>query len=148
MLHELRDHGHVIDPKVAKEKKDQLPGALTLDNEDEHVLLALRDQDPHRSLASYKYHLQVTTGTIASKTVLCKWFKHRFHIRGSLRKTLIIPRDKYKPANILRYTQYLEVMSQMDHKRLKFVDEKSLKGSEIFNRKGRVDPLTSILQKI
>ena len=35
VLDELRDHGHVIDPKDAREKKDQLPGERTLDNQDE-----------------------------------------------------------------------------------------------------------------
>jgi hypothetical protein len=45
VLDELQEHGHVIDPKDAKEKKVPFPGAGTLDNEDEHVLLALREQD-------------------------------------------------------------------------------------------------------
>ena len=75
MLDELRNHGHVIDPKVAKEEKDKLPGTSTLDNEFELVLLALRKQDPHRSFQSYKYNLQVNTGTMVSKKVLSQWFQ-------------------------------------------------------------------------
>jgi hypothetical protein len=75
VLDELRNHGHVIDPKVAKEEKDKLPGTSTLDNEFELVLLALRKQDPHRSFQSYKYNLQVNTGTMVSKKVLSQWFQ-------------------------------------------------------------------------
>jgi hypothetical protein len=36
---ELQEHGHIIDQKDAKEENVPLPGARTLDNEDEHVLL-------------------------------------------------------------------------------------------------------------
>ncbi len=64
MLDEMQEHGHVIDPKDAKERKVSLPDARTLDNEYEYVLLVLHEHDFHRSLASYKYSLQVTTGTI------------------------------------------------------------------------------------
>lgn len=39
-------------------------------------------------------------------------------------------------------------MLQLDQSRLKFVNEKSLKGTKIFNRKVRVDPITGEVQPI
>jgi hypothetical protein len=37
--------------------------------------LALREEDLHHSMPSYKYNLQAITGTIVSKIVLSQWFK-------------------------------------------------------------------------
>jgi transposase len=56
-----------------------------------------------------------------------------------------VRRDKFKPENILRYSDYLARIKQINPLRLKFVDEKSLKGVEIFNRKARADPLTGFV---
>ena len=73
VLDELRDHGYDIDPKDAKGKKDKLPGALTLDNDDGHILLAL----PNKILIAF---WQATKTSYYwynfSWTVLCcQWFK-------------------------------------------------------------------------
>jgi hypothetical protein len=73
------------------------------------------------------------------------WFKTRFSFKGSLRVTNDVPRDKFRPANIERYDKYLAFINQINPRRLKFVDEKMLKGAEVFNRKARADPLTGIV---
>jgi hypothetical protein len=75
----------------------------------------------------------VETGTILSQLLISKWFKLRFQFKGFLRKTSIVPVDKYHPINIQRYSDYLAIVAQIDTRRLKFADEKCLKGAEIFN---------------
>ena len=53
-----------------------------------------------------------------------------------------MPKDKLSLKNIIRYDEYLRDISFVDNRRLVFSDEKSLKGREIYNRKGRTDPLS------
>lgn len=55
------------------------------------------------------------------------------------------PIDEFKPENIERYRKYLEFVSRIDPIRLKFVNEKHLCGTDLFNRKARPDPLTGIM---
>jgi hypothetical protein len=71
-----------------------LPGIDIFSNENEFLLFELRWQNPQQSLASYANNLQV-------ETVISKGFKLRFPFKGSLRKTSIIPIDKYHPINSL-----------------------------------------------
>jgi hypothetical protein len=47
----------------------------------------------------------------------------------------MVPIDKFKPENIERAVEYIRAVLSLDQSRLKFVDEKSLKGAEIFNHK-------------
>ncbi len=49
--------------------------------------------------------------------------------------------DKFTPENVLRTIEYWDLIARIDPFRLKFGDEKPLKGSDLFNRKGRADPL-------
>ena len=138
-------HGTLLDPKEKKKKTVYLPGSCRFDATDEAVLLSLRAEDPHRNRASYVTNLQLLTGTVASKSLISQWFKNRFSHKDTFWSTSIVPRDKFKPENILRYSDYLAQIKQINPLRLKFVDEKSLKGAEIFNRKARADPLTGFV---
>lgn len=54
----------------------------------------------------------------------------------------MIPRDKFKPENIERYFKYVDFVQQVDPRRLKFGDEKLLKGSEVYCRQGRRNVIT------
>ena len=56
--------------------------------------------------------------------------------------TILVPLDKLKFSNILKYEDFRMYVIQIAPYRLVFVDEKSLKGAELFNKKGRLDPLT------
>ena len=60
----------------------------------------------------------------------------------------MVPIDKFKPENIERALEYIHAVLSLDQSRLKFVDEKSLKGAEIFNRKVRRDPITGEVPSI
>lgn len=53
-----------------------------------------------------------------------------------------MPKDKLILKNIIRYDEYLWDILFVDNRRLVFLDEKSLKGREIYNRKGRANPLS------
>ena len=53
-----------------------------------------------------------------------------------------VPIDKYKPENVAYYREFLQTVEELDPRRIKFCDEKLLKGNEIFNKRGRRDPET------
>ena len=55
---------------------------------------------------------------------------------------VLIPLDKLKLSNIVKYEDFCSYVMQIAPYRIVFVDEKSLKGAEFFNEKGRPDPLT------
>ena len=55
---------------------------------------------------------------------------------------ILVPLDKLKFSNILKYEDFCMYVMQIAPYRLVFVDEKSLKGAELFNEKGRPNPLT------
>ena len=54
----------------------------------------------------------------------------------------MIPVDKYRPKNIKTYEEYLKYVADLPACKLKFGDEKSIKGSELWSRKARPDPFT------
>ena len=55
------------------------------------------------------------------------------------------PYDKFRPGNIEKTWEYLEHISKISPERLKYGDEKSLKGKEIFNKLARRDVLTGLV---
>lgn len=54
----------------------------------------------------------------------------------------LIPYDKLKPKNIERALEYVKTIAMIDRSRIKFGDEKHLKGAELFCRKTRRNILT------
>jgi hypothetical protein len=83
-----------------------------------------------------------------SRPVISKWFNHAFDIKGGLRKPDLVPMDKFKPENIARTYDYIYRISQVDPVRLKFTDEKHLKGRELYNKKVRRCLLTGRVEAI
>ena len=55
---------------------------------------------------------------------------------------ILVPLDKLTFSKILKYKDFCMYVMQIALYRLVFVDEKSLKGAEIFNKKGMPNPLT------
>lgn len=129
-----------------KPKQRTTYGSKTFDDIDIQVLLDLRREQPNRTLYSYRQNLIDRTGTVASVSLISKFFLHNFKHSGKLVKSSHVPIDKYKPDNILRALEYKETIQKMDPRRIKFGDEKHLKGSEIFNRKNRRDPVTGMVE--
>ena len=99
-------------------------------------------EEPSRSLQSYVEWLEALTGTVTSKSVVSRFFLEAFPHRGGLCKPNLVPFDKFCPENIERAFDYLEVISRIAPQRIKFGDEKHLKGKAIFNRKVRRNPWT------
>jgi hypothetical protein len=90
----------------------------------------------------YKEHLFAYTGTAVSESVVSPSFNHGFSISGRFRKPNLVPIDKFKPNNILRAQEYLMVLSTIDPMRVRFRDEKLVKGSKLFCHRTRRYVLT------
>ena len=56
----------------------------------------------------------------------------------------MVPIDKMRPQNIEDYDAYCAYVKGISARQFCFVDEKSLKGAELYNTKGRSDPLTGL----
>ena len=140
---ELRVHGNVLRPDEIVQGRAKGVGSLSFDEGDETFLLLLRFLDPTRSNQSYVEHLQLHRGKVVSESLMSSWFANRFSHSGKFRVPNLIPVDKFKPDNILRYLDFVLFMSTVeDPSRLKFGDEKHLDGADLYKRKARADPLT------
>jgi len=139
---ELLIFGRVIHPKKIQQKRQVGPGASTIDSLDAFVLLMLYLEEPSRSLPSYTEYLFLLTGSIVSESTVSRFWNHAFPIRGGLRKPNMIPFDKFKPENILRAHEYLQIVHRISPTRVKFGDEKLLKGAEVYCRQTRRNVLT------
>jgi len=150
VIEELQVHGRVLPPDEIVSDRARGVGIIALDENDERLLLHLRFVDPCRTNRSYVDWLVMCHGKCVSESLISDWFKNRFTFNASFRSTSIVPIDKFKPENLVRYQKYIEfVMNPLvDARRFKFGDEKSLKGEELFNRKVRPDPLTGIVPPV
>ena len=125
------------------------PGSKTLDDEiNGFVLYSLYQKQPTRSLASYVNWLFYYTGTIVSRSTVSRYFRHGFPVRGGLCKPNLIPYDKFRPKNIEKAKEYIRILARLDPRRIKYADEKSLKGRAIFNKKARRDVVTNIIPAV
>jgi transposase len=144
---ELMENGRVLPPEKIFMNQDHPigPGSLSMSGEDFYVLYFLYRQEATRSLKSYVYWLHYYTGTIVSERTVSRWFDEAFPIRGRLRVPNLVPYDKFRPGNIEKAWEYLDHISRISPERLKYGDEKSLKGKAIFNKKARRDVLTGLV---
>ena len=140
----LRDHFYGELPSL----RPLGPGSKKhLTVEHELFLLYLRKQNNKRTLLDYTKNLYYFYNIYVSPSTINRWFLQRFHKRGGCRVTGMVAVDKYRPKNILNYGEYVSFITNLPTQlRLIFIDEKSLKGSELYNRKGRACPLTGIVE--
>ena len=122
-------------------------GSKTLTPDDELVLLSIYYDNPKALRITYQATLIQTTGTYVSLSTLSQWFKHRFPHKMTMRKTNKVPIDKFKPENVLRIHKFnLTMCLFLDQPhRIKFGDEKPLKGADLFNGKARKDLFTGLV---
>lgn len=141
---ELQSLGRVRDPKEIRQNRDGPvgPGALSLDDFDIFVILMLYHAEPSMTLQGYVQGLYQYTGSIVSKSTISRFFNHGFDIKGTLCKPNLIPYDKFRPDNLEKAVEYLLMLSVFDRQRIKFGDEKHLKGSELFCRRTRRNIIT------
>ena len=124
------------------------PGSICMDAIDWFVLYRLYQREPTRSLKSYVIWLYFYTGTIVSKSTISSFFLRGFPIRGGLCKPNLVPYDKFRPGNIEKAQEYILILARLDPSRIKYRDEKSLKGKAIYNRKSRRDVVTGIIPAV
>ena len=138
---ELQEHGRILQPPEIQHRRIG-PGSRTLDEIDSAVLMILYLEEPSRSLRSYVDWLEGLTGTTVSQSTVSRFFLHAFPHRGGFCRPNLVPFDKFRPENIERALEYLEIISEIAPERIKFGDEKHLKGDAIFTRKVRHNPIT------
>ena len=152
-INEFLETGDIKDPqekaimKKAVSNGHNLKLLLTL--EEEQFLLGIRAEDSTTPLAVYCQHLIDEFDKEISVSYLHNWWKYRFHFRGNLRKSCLIPKDKFTNENWSRYCEFRMSCNILhDHTRFNFVDEKHLVNHNGQDIKGRVDPTTGILEGI
>ena len=140
------ESGQLVDPKMKVQGRTHGAGALKLSFEDGFYLLHLRKLNNRFTLKDYAARLAADRGTFVSRQVISRWFRTTFPFKGSMRKLNRIPIDKFTDNNLLRWAEYMYRVEQVPQWRLVFGDEKSLKGADLFNRSGRADPLTGLVE--
>jgi hypothetical protein len=121
------------------------PGSGSMTDEDIVILYWLYWQDPTGSLTSYVYWLFCCTGTIVLSGTVLRCFKHAFPAWGWLCVPDLIPYDKFRPCKMEKAWEYLGCISKISPERLKYGNEKSLKGKAIFNKLAQRDVLTGLV---
>jgi len=140
---EIAEYGGARDPKeIRRQKAGPVGLCRELDECDSLVLFWLYMQEPSRSLENYVSWLEFLTGTVVSVSTVSRFFNHCFPHRGGLCRPNLVPLDKFRPDNIEKAFEYLQLISQFSPYRIKFCDEKHLKGNQVFNRKNRRNVLT------
>ena len=146
---ELAEEGHVIAPEDIYKRRSLRtpggPGSISLCDVDAFVLYRLYRKMPTRSLQSYVNWLFYYTGTIVSKSTVSRFFNHGFETAGRLCKQNLVPWDKFRPANIAKAREYVKWIAKIDPRRLKYGDEKSLKGKSIECNKARRDIVSGLV---
>ena len=138
---EIEHDGHLVDPRLNPQKRHRGNGVFTILEEDGLLLLALRKENNRRTLRDYCIRLIMDCGVFVSPSVIGKWFNHSFSCKGTMGKLNQVPIDKFTPENVLRMIKHWDFIVRIDPFCLKFGDEKPLKGEDLFNRKGRANPL-------
>ena len=140
----LDNDGNILDPAAIRQNRARGPGANSLDKYDMFVLLMLYFEEPSRSNAGYVERLYCLTGTIVSTSTVSRWFNNYFPISGGFRKPNLVPIDKFKEKNFMRAQDYLEALAVIAPHKLRFGDEKQIKGAEVYCRRTRRNVLTGM----
>jgi transposase len=73
----------------------------------------------------------------------------RFGYSGRFKKPNLVPHDKLKNANIIKYHEYIEKMERLpDKTKFHFLDKKHLVNKDVLPNKTRADPLTGYMDAI
>ena len=97
------------------------------------VVFRLYLKEPSTNLDSYRESLYRYTGISVSNASIERFFIDTFPFRGTFCKPNLVPYDKFKPENEARLVEYISFIVQQRPARIKFGDEKSLKGQELFS---------------
>ena len=143
---ELFAQGRVIPPEEIRANQDRPvgPGSQSLCQFELYIIMMLYWEDPKRHLRNYKDWLLLLTGNSVSKDTINRVLLYGFPYKGNMVKPNLVPLDKFKPENQVRAYEYLEFLFAVQPGKVIFVDEKHLKGEELFSQKVRKDPTTGV----
>ncbi len=144
---ELKAIGAVSDPELKRRQKNhELGPGQKLGVIHEMFLLSLRTLDPARPLYSYVQELERHFNKSVSYQCVADWFNKRWDHKGNLKKANLVPLDKWKLENKLRYYEFVQKMRIFsDHSKYNFLDEKHVWNKDVYAKKVRKDPLTGKL---
>jgi hypothetical protein len=110
------------------------------------VLLSFRAGEGRRAIISYIHELFIAYGRVVSSSFISIWFNKRFGYSGRFKKPNLVPLDKFKNENIIKYLEYIQKMERLpDKTKFHFLDEKHLVNKDVLPNKTRADPLTGYM---
>jgi hypothetical protein len=138
---ELTNTGSLTDPEVTNsERVREKDKILYLDPAEELFMLALHAEKPARANTDYVTQLYTFYGALVSTKFILEWFKTRFHFNGSFRKPNLVPINKFRQENVIRFVEcYLKCQLLYDHSQF---DKKHLVNSDTVPKKEHRCPLT------
>jgi transposase len=147
VIQELLQTGTLVDPETLKQRRldERLP-LFHLSVEEELFLLSLRTENPSRPNLSYTRHLRAYSGTTVSAQFIGKWFETRFDHSGRFCKPNLVPKDKFRVENIVRYMEFRMVLERLpDRTKFHWLDEKHLLNRDVEAQRVRADPLSGYI---
>ena len=75
------------------------------------------------------------------KEVLLKSFAYR----SNLHSCNVVPLDKFRPTNLVKAFNFRNDLIKFHPQRVKCIDEKLIKGEELYHRRARRDPVTGVV---
>ena len=119
-----------------------------LTDEEEDFLLELLENDPSRSLDTYRIAMIGFSGKHLSKSFLSLYWKKRYKYAANFRKHSVYQPRKYTTENILRLLDFIDNVKDIDPDRIVFTDEKPLRGMDIYDKKVRRHPITGTVPSL
>jgi hypothetical protein len=154
VIEELLETGDLLDPELTRPNQEESGyfvgvGSRALKLEEEVFLLALRTEKPNRPNLDYIRELDRMHGTLVSTTFITQWFKKRFNHPGNFRKPNLVPLDKFRTENLVRYLDFCDIIDKFPDKTiLNFLDEKHIVNKDALPKKIRADPTTGFMDFI
>lgn len=117
------------------------PGSRALRPEHFSYLLKLRSRRSTRLNSNYCKRLYQKFGLRVSESLISDVFLRGFPHSARMNKANLIPAQKYSPQNASRYAEACLLLSMIPPNKIKFADEKTIKGDETYDSKSRRDPI-------
>ena len=96
--------------------------------------------NPSFPLVGYVEEIQKTFGLEVSTSLIQQWFNTIGPFKGTMRATSRYPTARNSLQTYIQVCEYLDFMSQVDHQKLVFSDEKPMKDIMVY-RTVRRNPL-------
>ena len=147
VVEELVRTGTLIDPEILKQQRnDRRVPSFHLSIEEEIFLLSLHSENPARPNLSYAKALRDQYDTTVSPQFIGRWFEKRFDFSERFCKPNLVPKDKFRAGNVLRYMEFLMILDKLpDHSKFHWLDEKHMVNKDVEASKVRADPLTGYI---